>query len=140
MSDYNIFSLILDFQYSDDSIILKADNSIYKFRLNDSKLIKLYEYNSEDDDKILRVSNVYNNYIYFHIYEYIFTPNSNKLPIYDGETYRIDLNGYNFKKISDYIMQDMNFINDKIYYYVDSTSSTNYCTIDLKGENVIELK
>lgn len=34
----------------------------------------------------------------------------------------------------------MNFINDKIYYYVDSTSSTNYCTIDLKGENVIELK
>ena len=140
MSDYNIFSLILDFQYSDDSIILKADNSIYKFRLNDSKLIKLYEYNSEDDDKILRVSNVYNNYIYFHIYEYIFTPNSNKLPISDGETYRIDLNGYNFKKISDYIMQDMNFINDKIYYYVDSTSSTNYCTIDLKGENVIELK
>lgn len=140
LSDYNIFSLILDFQYSDDSIILKADNSIYKFRLNDSKLIKLYEYNSEDDDKILRVSNVYNNYIYFHIYEYIFTPNSNKLPIYDGETYRIDLNGYNFKKISDYIMQDMNFINDKIYYYVDSTSSTNYCTIDLKGENVIELK
>lgn len=99
MSDYNIFSLILDFQYSDDSIILKADNSIYKFRLNDSKLIKLYEYNSEDDDKILRVSNVYNNYIYFHIYEYIFTPNSNKLPISDGETYRIDLNGYNFKNI-----------------------------------------